>query len=127
MNGLQNIMFAFIGGGIGAVLRLILANQLFNKLHIFPFGTFFVNVTGSFFIGLLFTLFEQKFLINPELKTFLIVGILGGYTTYSSFSYETIILLKNNPQLGIINIAATTIMCLLFTFLGMQLGTKLTN
>jgi len=65
----------------------------------FPYGTAIVNVIGSFLIGLIMTAFEERFLLNPSLRIFLTIGILGGFTTFSSFSYETVMMLRDSEFL----------------------------
>jgi len=65
----------------------------------FPLGTFVVNISGSFLIGLLMSFFTEKFMVSPQVRLFLVVGFLGAYTTFSTFEYETGNLLKtvNGP------------------------------
>jgi CrcB protein len=78
------------GGGIGAAVRFALGSWIGQRWgRSFPLGTFIINVTGSFFIGLLMTLMAERFTENPVWRLFLVVGVLGGYTTFSSFEYET--------------------------------------
>ncbi len=85
-----NYIVVFLGGGIGSVFRFVLATWIGQRWgRSFPLGTFVVNVSGSFLIGLLMTLMAERFLENPELRLLLVVGGLGGYTTFSTFQYET--------------------------------------
>ncbi len=83
------------GGAIGAVLRL-LVNAFITKHipHTLPFGTLVVNLIGSFIIGVLFAYFHHTPHISPYLKSFLITGILGALTTYSTFAMESFFLLR---------------------------------
>jgi len=85
-----------IGGFVGAISRYALAVWIGQRWgRIFPAGTFVINVSGSFFIGLLMTLMAERFTENPQWRLFLVVGFLGAYTTFSTFEYETGALLKD--------------------------------
>jgi fluoride exporter len=114
----------FLGGGIGAVARYSLQGFVHRYTeNNFPYGTFAVNVIGCFVLGYLMVAFEERFLMNPSLRLFLTIGILGGFTTFSSFSYETIALLRGGEWMfGISNILASVLCCLLATFAGMAAG-----
>ena len=83
------------GGAIGATLRLLI-NGSVNKhfAHILPLGTLAVNLIGSLLIGMLFAYFHQNTNLSPHMKTFLITGILGALTTYSTFALESFFLLE---------------------------------
>lgn len=79
-----------IGGGLGAVLRYQVQGWIQNRLGAsFPYGTLIVNISGAFLIGVLMTIFLDRFEAAPAWRLFLVVGILGGYTTFSSLSWET--------------------------------------
>ena len=87
---MMNYIVVFAGGGIGSVARYMVATWIGQRWgRSFPFGTFVVNVSGSFLIGLLMTLMAERFLENPEWRLLIVVGGLGGYTTFSTFEYET--------------------------------------
>ncbi|HCV42298.1 MAG TPA: fluoride efflux transporter CrcB, partial [Bacteroidetes bacterium] len=80
-------------------------------------------VLGSFLIGLLITSFEERFMMSPSLRVFLTIGILGGFTTFSSFSFETMALLRDGSYgLGLTNIVSSVIVCLGATWLGIMIG-----
>ncbi len=84
-----------LGGFLGANARFLLQQWLANYWGTsFPYGTLFINVSGSFVIGLFLTLATGRLAWPPEYRLFVAVGFLGGYTTFSSFSYETLRLLE---------------------------------
>lgn len=77
------------GAGLGGLARYIAGNWIMAKYGgRFPLGTFVVNVTGSFLIGVLMTILTERLHPHPHWRLFLVVGILGGYTTFSSFEYD---------------------------------------
>ncbi|MDS0527552.1 fluoride efflux transporter CrcB [Clostridium sp. SHJSY1] len=100
------IIFVGTGGCIGAVLRYIITKQSSNLINSnFPLGTLLVNVIGGFLIGLIMELSNSTELISPNLRLFLTTGIMGGLTTFSTFSYETITLMSNGSfVLGTVNV-----------------------
>ncbi len=78
------------GAGLGGVARYALGLWIMARYGgRFPLGTFVINVSGSFLIGVLMTLLTARFEPHPAWRLFLVVGVLGGYTTFSSFEYET--------------------------------------
>lgn len=92
------ILLAGLGGFAGAVLRYLtysLSNRLFSE-QFFPYGTLAVNVAGCLFIGFLGAFFETKtFVLSPEIRILIITGFLGGFTTYSTFGYEVLTLVRS--------------------------------
>ena len=95
MNTLTIIAVAS-GGAIGATLRLFI-NAAVNKsfIHTLPLGTLVVNLIGSLLIGMLFAYFHFNTSLSPQLKTFLVTGVLGALTTYSTFAIESFFLLQS--------------------------------
>jgi len=95
MNSLTIIAVAS-GGAIGATLRLII-NDIVNKnfTHVLPLGTLTVNLMGSLLIGMLFAYFHFNTSLSPHFKTFMVTGILGALTTYSTFAIESFFLLES--------------------------------
>jgi len=91
-----NYLIIGVGGFIGAIMRYILGVWIGQKWgKSFPLGTFVINVSGSFLIGLIMTLLTEKLMVNPQWRLLLVVGFLGAYTTFSTFEYETGNLLKD--------------------------------
>jgi CrcB protein len=93
----MNFLLIGLGGGIGAICRYLMVigcQRLANGWY-FPIGTLVVNISGCFLIGLLAGLSEYRGLFGSDARLFLLVGLLGGYTTFSSFGYETFQLLRD--------------------------------
>lgn len=121
---MKNILLIFVGGGLGSLLRYVMSGLVYRLTSLgFPYGTVVVNVTGCFAIGFLMTAMAARFDDSPALKVFLTIGLLGGFTTYSSFSYETIALIQEaKPAAAVMNIGITLTGCLAGTWLGLGLG-----
>ena len=117
-------LLIFAGGGLGAVLRYWVQGLVYNRMgSAFPYGTVLVNTVGCFVIGLLMVSLEERFLATPALRLFLTVGILGGFTTFSSFSFETMALFRDGESaLALANVGLSVLVCLCATWTGMKLG-----
>lgn len=124
---LQNALLIFLGCGIGGVLRYWISNLSYLFLgRNFPYGTLIVNVSGSFLMGLFFILIMERFNSATILRSLLLIGFLGGYTTFSSFSIETLNMFESGDYVGgLINIFLSTLLCLLGTWIGILLGRQL--
>ena len=117
---MMNYLFVFVGGGIGSIARFAVASWIGQRWgRSFPLGTFVVNVMGSFLVGLLMTLMAERFLENPQWRLLLVVGGLGGYTTFSTFQYETGKLLGDGE---LIYAALNIILSVVFGFAALKLG-----
>jgi CrcB protein len=120
----ERFLVICLGGAIGTGLRYVTSGLAARWLGAeFPYGTLIVNVVGSFLIGLIQQIGTTTALVPETTRLFLTVGIMGGLTTYSAFSYETVRLV----QLGAwgqawINVLLTTALCLGVCFLGIAAG-----
>ncbi|HEX9777926.1 MAG TPA: fluoride efflux transporter CrcB [Geopsychrobacteraceae bacterium] len=120
----MQLLYIGIFGGLGCVARFLVSGwtyALFGRG--LPYGTLAVNVIGSFLLGLLIVFGLRSTLLSPELRIGLTVGLMGGFTTFSTFSYETARLLEEGSlwQAGA-NVILNVFICLLFALLGMHLA-----
>ena len=125
---MNNALLIFIGSGIGGIFRYWISNSIYWLLgRQFPYGTLAVNATGSFLMGFLFVvILERVDGVGPQLRALLLIGFLGGYTTFSSFSIETLNLFESGAWLsGILNILLNIIVCILLAWLGTVGGRQL--
>ena len=117
---MANYFIIGLGGFLGAVCRYIVALWIGQRWgRTFPLGTFVVNISGSFFIGLLMSLLTEKFMVNPQVRLFLVIGFLGAYTTFSTFEYETGNLVKDGEGLMAL---ANVILSVTAGFVALKLG-----
>lgn len=121
---MYNYTLVFIGGGIGAVLRYWLSGVVPRYLgSSFPYGILTVNIVGCFFIGFLMALLNERFLMDPSLRIFLTIGILGGFTTFSTFSYETFAMIHESEFLKAgLYVVLSVLLSLSATYVGSILG-----
>jgi CrcB protein len=101
-NSLLNLVYVGAGGFFGSIGRYLLAGavyQMFPKLN-FPTGTAVVNILGCFLIGIISGLAEMRNLLSPEMRFFILIGLLGGFTTFSTFGFETVALLRDGAFLA---------------------------
>ncbi|MCW5782824.1 MAG: fluoride efflux transporter CrcB [Nitrospirales bacterium] len=99
--GLPQLLWVGLGGFLGSVGRFVLSG-FFNRLSpalAFPIGTLAVNILGCFLIGLLHGLAESRSMLGTDIRIFLFIGVLGGFTTYSTFGFESLALLKDGAML----------------------------
>jgi CrcB protein len=125
---MTKIVLLLAGGATGTVTRYAvsgLTHRYFDGT--FPIGTLVVNLIGSFLIGLIWGLWETSN-ISSNTRTFIFIGILGGFTTFSSYTIETLNLFRDGEiKLGLTNILANNIIGLLLVFIGFILGKGLIN
>ena len=122
------LLLIFLGSGLGGLLRYWATSQIQWLLGgRFPYGTLIVNTTGCFIMGVLFVFLLEKIDgVGEQLRPFLLIGFLGGYTTFSTFSIETLKLYESGDSLGAsLNVLLSLGLCLSGTGLGMMLGRHL--
>ena len=123
---LQLIAIA-LGGAVGSVARFLAANAAAEHFGTrFPYGTLMVNLIGSFLIGLTYVLIVEKFKLSAEIRGLVMIGFLGAFTTFSTFSLELLDMLKSGALLGAgFYLLASVIIGVTNVWLGMQLGKNL--
>ncbi len=116
-----------LGGGIGAVSRYIFGSLVARFYSgTFPAGTFLINVTGSFLIGVLMTLLLNRSALDPNWRLFLVTGILGGYTTFSSFEWEALTTLQTGAAaVSLLYIGSSVVLGLAAAWLGFMIANRL--
>jgi len=121
----SQIFLVGIGGFIGSVFRFLLSGfvQRMVPLAEFPLGTLAVNVFGCLLIGVLNGVAETRQVISPELRLFLMIGMLGGFTTFSTFGYETLALIRDAALVQAMgNVTVQVFFGLIAVWLGDMLG-----
>jgi fluoride exporter len=116
-----SVIFVALGGALGSVLRYLLGTwtQAVSKSIDFPYGTLAVNLIGCFLIGFLAQLAEARGVFTSESRAFVFVGILGGFTTFSSFGNETVNLLREGETWNALaNVGANVILGLMLVWVG---------
>jgi len=119
-------LFVLIGGGTGALARYVAATAIMTRFGCgFPLGTLVINVTGSFLIGFLMTLLTERFQLDPNYRLLLGVGFLGGYTTFSSFEWETYTAVRAGAfWTGMLNVVASVMLGYVAVSLGSMLARR---
>ena len=121
---MARLLLVAAGGALGSALRYLVATAALQWLGpFFPWGTLAVNLAGSFLIGLVQSLAAEGLVLGEEARLFLAAGVMGGLTTYSAFSYETVRLVERGaPWTAGLNAAGTTVACLALCYLGLLAG-----
>jgi len=119
-------LLVVLGGGTGALARFAAGSAIMSRFGgRFPLGTLVINVSGSFAIGFLMTLLTERYQLDPAWRLLLVVGFLGGYTTFSSFEWETFASVRDGQLWsGLLNIVASVVLGYVAVWLGAVLGRR---
>lgn len=117
----KNLFIVFVGGGLGAMLRLL--GYVFIPNNNFPWASLLVNVTGSLLIGIIIGLNVKEPFLSDEMKLFLATGVCGGFTTFSAFSADNLSLLQQGKTgIALLYIISSFILALLAVWIGFKTG-----
>lgn len=118
------VLLVGLGGFLGTLARYWLSGLIARRYgETFPYGTLIVNALGCFLIGFLFYIFYERTLTAPTERTVVLIGLLGGFTTFSSYGLQTFTLLRNGEVfLALTNIAASNVICLVLVWAGYSLA-----
>jgi CrcB protein len=123
----QQLILIAAGGAVGAMMRFGVSNGVHAVFgRDFPYGTLTVNVLGSLLIGFFYIAMIERLSLGPEWRAFIIIGILGAFTTFSTFSLETFNLIENGEIVkAVLNILLSVIVCLLAAWFGILIARSL--
>lgn len=118
------LLLVGLGGFAGTVARYWLSGVIARRYgETFPYGTLAVNALGCFVIGFLFYLFYDRGLTTPTVRSVVLIGLIGGFTTFSSYGLQTFTLLRDGEMfLALTNIVASNVACLVLVWLGYSLA-----
>lgn len=124
---MYNLLIIGLGGALGALLRFGITDLMARAVgRGFPYGTLTVNVLGSLIMGCVFVLVQQEVLNANNWRPFIMVGMLGALTTFSSFSLDSLLLMEQGQWLkAMLNVSLNVVCCIMVTYLGMQMTTNL--
>ena len=120
----MRIVYVALGGALGSTARYLLDGAVYRILPAtFPYGTFVVNLTGCFVFGVLIGMAEDRLVVGSAARAFLLIGVLGGFTTFSSFAFETVQLLRGGEAMrGASNVVGQVIGGLVLLWAGAAVG-----
>jgi len=125
---MMHVIYIGFGGFIGAVSRYLVTRYLGNLIPSFPLGTLAVNILGSFLLGFIIYSLSQGKTISPDMRDFITIGILGGFTTMSTFAYESFRMAELNQVIFFaLNIALNIILCIAAIYAGKELAVLITK
>ncbi|MDF2436896.1 MAG: hypothetical protein K0Q95_1272 [Bacteroidota bacterium] len=115
---MNNLFFVFLGGGLGSLSRYGISELLRNNFRSsFPLATLCSNILSCIILALAIGYFSEKIVMSPSLKTFIVIGFCGGFSTFSSFSYETVELVRSGQFLfAALNILISVTVCLMLIY-----------
>jgi len=119
------VLLVLLGGALGTGCRYWLSTFVYSVIEkpSFPYANLIINVSGSFIIGVLAELFETRLLVSPTVRAALLTGVLGGYTTFSSFSFETFSLMRSGEMwLALVNAFGSVLLGLVAVWIGVRLA-----
>lgn len=119
----SNLLFVFVGGGIGSVMRYGI-NSIFSLYVIGQLGTLLVNVIGSFLFGIIVSIGQDR---SEYFNLFLLTGLLGGFTTFSQFSFDVVTLQNNGNLYSIIYILSSVLLSISMAILGIYIANRFIN
>lgn len=120
----RDLFYVFLGGGLGSIVRFATGKWI-GALHDqqFPYGTLVTNIVACLVLGFVIGMADHKQIISPAARVFWAVGFCGGFSTFSTFSAETITLLQNGLQLSsAIYVMGSLVLCITATYAGLYLG-----
>ncbi len=123
----NQLAFIAAGGAFGAVLRFLVSNGIHSFMgRSYPYGTLSVNVIGSFLMGLSYVMLIERLNLSPEWRAFILVGLLGAFTTFSTFSIETLLLIEGSElSKALLNVLVSVVLCIMGSWIGIILGRQL--
>ncbi len=121
---MKALLIVASGGAVGAIFRYLFSQFVYSALgRSFPYGTLAVNFVGSFFIGIFFVLLTEKMTLGSDIRSFILIGLLGAFTTFSTFSLETLLLIQQGQLTkALLNIFFSVVLCLFATWIGIMIA-----
>jgi CrcB protein len=117
----MRFLWVALGGALGSIARYTLGAWIFSRMGVrFPYGTFVINITGSFVIGLVLTILDRHAELPSLWRLAVPIGFVGAYTTFSTFEFETYRLAQDRPSSALLYIVSSVVLGYLAVYLGIQ-------